>query len=652
MMALDVTVRIARLAQVKNFATVRMSFKGGGPMRLNRIVKALALALIGTCAAVAVAGERTSVIAFSGQAAPGQQGLTFQSVDYAAINNAGQIVFNGKLQGESVTPLNDTGYFIGTAPSSLALAAREGDPIENYPGGMLGLSSFWPTSFSDSGQLAFRGNITTITPVFIGGIFLTGPTGTPVRALAVAGQNYPDGSGEKWGSNVGVALNGGTAAVVDRYKSVWSGSSPEKLTLVARSGDKVGDETIYEIRPGQVRIAQGGLTVFDAQLTPDGTAASARGAILAAIGAAGPITIFKAGQLASNAPAETRFEAFTLQGLSRGGQTLIHAALTGPGITTSNDRGLWLAPNPASMSPLGPAKIVQEGDPAPGMGPSAKFLQVYDNPILTGDGRAVFEASTSGGAGNTFGVWEARAHAQPQRLIGPGDSAAGLPAGVTIQSIYYRASNAAGQSTFGVPLTGAGVGQSNAAAIIGYDPTLGRVLLVRQGDSVEIAPGDVRIIKEFGLSFGGLGRMPGGTGHDGLITPLNDAGVVAFQATFTDDTQAILTARVPVAGDATNDGVVNGEDFQKLFENFGKTFDAGDRSKADFDLDGSVSFGDFQMLERNFGYAPPGISARPTPADYAQLAQFAAAVPEPGTLAFIAAMAASALKRRRGHQRF
>ena len=617
-------------------------------MRLNRIVKAVAMALIGTCATVAFAVERTSVIALSGQAAPGQQRVTFESVDYAAINNAGQVVFNGKLQGESVTPLNDTGYFIGTGPSSLALAAREGDPIENYPGGMLGLSSFWPTSFSDSGQLAVRGNVTTITPVFIGGIFLTGPTGSPVRALAVAGQNYPDGSGEKWGSNLGVALNtGGTAAVVDRYKSVWSSSLPEKLTLVGRSGDMVGDETIHEIRPGQVRIAQGGLTVFDAQLTPDGTAASARGAILAAIGAAGPITIFKAGQLASGTPAETRFEGFTLEGLSRGGQTLIHAALTGPGITTANDRGLWLAPNPASMSPLGPAKIVQEGDPAPGMGPSAKFLQVYDDPILTGDGRAVFEATTSGGAGSTFGVWEARPHAPLQRLIGPGDSAAGLPPGVTIQSIYYRASNAAGQSTFGVPLTGAGVGQSNAAAIIGYDPTLGRVLLVRQGDSVEIAPGDVRIIKEFGLSFGGLGRMAGGTGHDGLITPLNDAGVVAFQATFTDGTQAILTARVPVAGDATNDGIVNGEDFERLFENFGKTFEGGDRSKADFDLDGNVNFGDFQMLERNFGYAPPGMSAGLSPADYARLGEFAWSVPEPGTIAFIAMMAACGLARRR-----
>jgi hypothetical protein len=88
-------------------------------------------------------------------------------------------------------------------------------------------------------------------------------------------------------------------------------------------------------------------------------------------------------------------------------------------------------------------------------------------------------------------------------------------------------------------------------------------------------------------------------------------------------------------GDATFDGVVDHNDFEVLFENFGKT---GDWSKGDFNSDGIVNFADFQLLERNFGPAPVA-SDSPAPGE--------ASVPEPELVFFAAGIALVARRRRR-----
>ena len=603
------------------------------------IAKLIAPAVLAASSTLAAASERSSVIALSGQAAPvSETGVTFKTVDYPAINNAGQVVFQGRLQGGSVSPLNDLGYFMGSAPSALAVAARNGDSVENHHGS-LWLNTYWPSSFNDAGQLAFSGRVNTALTVIINAAFVTKPGGGAVHALAVQFQPYPDGSGDQWGGSLGVALNHrGTAAVLDRYSSLWSGSSAASLQLVARSGEPTNgppDDTIYDLMPGRFRINDSGFAVLGARLATGGGTGIAS-AVLFGQGRSGPgnaLEIVRSGRTAFGAPDGTTFGGVTLEGFSRANRTLVHAALQGPNISTANDTGLWQFPNPLSLSPEGPAKVVQEGDPAPGFGPGVTFGPIATpGTIFTGDGRAVFKVGLRGVS--NFGVWEARAGSSPKRLLSVGDTVAGAPPGTTISSISYIAANAVGQATVG-----------GTGAIFGYDPSLGAVLLVNQGDEVEVAPGDIRTIKHFGLSAGGLGRMIGGTGHDGLITPLNDAGVLSYQATFTDDSQAILTVRVPVAGDATNDGIVDAQDFHILYENFAKS--GGDRALGDFNLDGKVNFGDFQMLERNFGRAPPGMSAGVSAADYAEMLAFGRSVPEPGGMGIVALAVVGGLTRRR-----
>jgi hypothetical protein len=206
------------------------------------------------------------------------------------------------------------------------------------------------------------------------------------------------------------------------------------------------------------------------------------------------------------------------------------------------------------------------------------------------------------------------------------------------------AANDADQALFGGHLITSGGGQTQA--LFGYDPSLGVVTLAKAGDAVEVEPGVTKTIASFTVG-GDDFIFPFNSTRTGRGAALNDAGEVAYRAVFTDNSQAVLVTRIPVAGDATFDGILNIADFNVIYANFGKTFPGGNRSKGDFNLDGGVDFGDFQMLERNFGYAPPGMSAGVAPADSARLGEFARSVPEPGTLAFITLTAACGLARRR-----
>jgi hypothetical protein len=183
-------------------------------------------------------------------------------------------------------------------------------------------------------------------------------------------------------------------------------------------------------------------------------------------------------------------------------------------------------------------------------------------------------------------------------------------------------------------------------ALVGYDPSLGLVPLVRAGEMVEVAPGMRKTVSRFILSQDDY-LVHTGSWNDGMPRSLNDQGEVAFHAQFSDGTIAVMSTRIPVAGDATSDGIVDATDFQRLFDNFGKSFTGGDRSKGDFDMDGVVSFIDFQMLERNFGRSPVGFASTVGAADRTRVAEFGATVPEPAGATVLPLAAVCGLSRRR-----
>jgi hypothetical protein len=117
--------------------------------------------------------------------------------------------------------------------------------------------------------------------------------------------------------------------------------------------------------------------------------------------------------------------------------------------------------------------------------------------------------------------------------------------------------------------------------------------------------------------------------------------------------RSALGATVLLDGDADFNGSVGSGDFSLLAANFGDVSGNATWSMGDFDQDGRVTSGDFSLLAANFGTSVPGapVSAAPTPADWAALVAFGAAVPEPGTASLVAACCLIATTQRRRRRR-
>jgi hypothetical protein len=95
-----------------------------------------------------------------------------------------------------------------------------------------------------------------------------------------------------------------------------------------------------------------------------------------------------------------------------------------------------------------------------------------------------------------------------------------------------------------------------------------------------------------------------------------------------------------IFGDANWDGLVNLADFNRLAANFGQANKVW--TDGDFNYDGTINLADFNRLAANFGMSASG--AVVTPQDWANLA---AAIPEPGALASVAAAGVLGLATRR-----
>ena len=148
----------------------------------------------------------------------------------------------------------------------------------------------------------------------------------------------------------------------------------------------------------------------------------------------------------------------------------------GPGVTPLNELALWVHPaDPAADLRL----AVRAGDRAPGTEEEVVF-RAFSTHVLNAEGQLAFTAAVGGPTvsvanGNVFGIWVER---QPGELE----------------------------------------------------------LVAREGDDLEVAPGDFRQIAQ--LAF------QSNTGNsDGQPTGFNDAGDLAFRATFVDGSSGVFVSR-------------------------------------------------------------------------------------------------------------
>jgi hypothetical protein len=532
-----------------------------------------------------------SLVARTGSQAPGAPGGVNFRIDPAfelfspVLNDAGQTAFYGGLTNGSIG-------FWSEGSGDLALVARSGVQAPGAPAGVnlsfsSGLNPFhldWP-KLNNSGQTLFVGSLTGA------GVNSTNNWGVwsnafgSLELVARAGDQVPGGpSGMTYGTNTAAApipvfstaLNhvgrialwanvSGTGVVDDQSYGIWSGHS-KNLTLAALSGDAA---------PG----------------TPSGV----RFEILS-----GPVALNNLGQI------------------------VLGANLVGTGVNNSNLEGLWS--NRSGNLEL----IARRGSQAAGTPIGVNYLFGPPSyPVLNDAGKIAFRSYLTGSGVNStneLGIWS-DGSGELTLVARTGSQAPGTDEGVNFFDLHLPSINSAGQTAFRANLIGDGVDVTNNRGIWATDTKGALQLIVRTGNQMEVAPGDVRTIGE--LDF----VTATGNG-DSRPSAFNNFGQLVFWASFTDGSQGVFVSNAVahVPGDFNSDGTVDAADYVVWRKGLGTTYDQNHygvwRSHFGASLgsgSGSAGYG-----HRDSG---PGASTEP----------LSAAIPEPGCGILVAVAGLSAL---------
>jgi hypothetical protein len=286
-------------------------------------------------------------------------------------------------------------------------------------------------------------------------------------------------------------------------------------------------------------------------------------------------------------------------------QTVYEATLSGPGVIDASNHGVFYQDAGAP-----PTRLMRDGTPAPGTAAGVNFSNalgdVQAKPVINAAGKALFHYGLTGPGvttANDLGLW-AGTPGNLAKVVREGDPAPGLGAGATFTSIsggLNRAINGAGQVAFEAFFNapggaGGGLFAQDASGVI--------QLIARTGQSIQIAPGDVRTIETLQI----INTGPTGN-QDGRATFFNDQGHLAFRATFTDaeETDAILVsdgvANPYRAADFQEDHDVDAGDLAQWRANFGLATGAL-HAHGNADFDGDVDGHDFLVWQQQRGSGP------------------------------------------------
>ena len=497
-------------------------------------------------------GVSFRTVAMSGESAPGAGGATFTEFmipgaahSHLVINNSGDVGFYARVAGSGVTNATQSGVW-SEAAGNLRLVAREGSHAPGTPSGVnFSFGSpftFEPEPvFSATGLAAFDGGLTgsgvstANTGIWSeggGALHLVARKGSPAPGTAsgVTFNLLADPKVDANGRATFLATVAGSGVSGLNERGIWTERSGATQLLV-RGGDpapgapvgvRFGSYLEWDLNSAGRIALRGGLT------GPGIDFFSGEGVWVE--GAGGLDLVTRAGQAAPGTEPGVNFFGFLNPTLSDAGHVVFRAGLTGAGVSSDNQDGIW-------------AKVDQEvelvardGSVAPGTVGDVRFTH-FTSPIINNAGQIAFRALLGGGdvdSSNNMGLWMASG-GETKLLLQKGAPAPGAGPGVTFNFLGDPELNSTGQVAFHGMLQGPGVDSTNNFGIWAVGAH-GLELVARTGQLFEVAPGDQRTIESllFGTnavqSFRGMG--------------FNDLGQLAFFAKFTDGSKGIFVADV------------------------------------------------------------------------------------------------------------
>ncbi len=484
-------------------------------------------------------------------------GVSFTSFNTPVLNSAGQTSFVGSVTGTGVNFVNDTGMWSEGGGSGLDLIAREGNVAPGI-GPSVNFSEFpFAPLLNSEGKTAFFGRFagTGVTGQNDDGIWLKG--GGSGLALFVREGNAAPGTGTGVNftgfenlllNDAGqIAFSGfltGTGVTELNERGIWSDGGGAGLALIARSGNAApgtGAGVKFSIFEKPV-LNNAGQMAFFGSLTGTGVTTFNNRGIWSEGGGSGLALVARGGNAAPGTDAGVNFIGFFDPVINDLGQIAFRGIVTGTGVTSSNDYGIWSQGGGSGLS-----LIAREGDAAPGTGPGVSFSFLND-PVFNGAGQIAFRGNITGtgvSSSNNVGIWSESGGGGLALIAREGDAAPGTGPGVDFSALGTPVLNGAGQIAFVGNLRGAGVDSSNIDGIWATDRDGFLKLIVRQGDLFDVNEDplidELRTLKS--VNFVSLSIVGSGN-EDGRASGFNDLGQLVFRAEFTDGSSGIFVSNI------------------------------------------------------------------------------------------------------------
>lgn len=532
------------------------------------MIGAAAVGLAGGAYAGSIIQNSGNVVAYVGMEVPGMPGLFFGgsgAFDSPVLAEDGSVLFRGRLVGAGVTSGNERGLFRGTNQSNVSAAIRGGDAAPGVPGftlnsasGLSGLGSGY--RLSPTGEMLWGSSLNTGVSSN-DSVMYTGTPGGGFSILAREGDAAPGTAGATLSSsfnspsqaNTGLtrfgrvlfksSLSGGDVVGTTNNEAWYTGTTGA-TSIMVRKGDNVlgtGETAASLGFLGQINNS--GQVLFDLTLGGTATTANDRSLWIHTPGSGNSLVLREgdaapgtAGASFGNA-ANSWVPGTSSNQFTRSGKLMMATDLTGGDVVAGvNDRAIY------ELTASSKTLVSRRGDVAPGAG--GLLIANYNNSSvsLNDSGKAGFQVSLdSGDTSNDSAILTGTAGGLAL-VAREGEVAPGTGGAAVFGSMFgtSMSMNDKGQILFTNTLNGvAGViAPTTRSALYFYDPNDATTYQVaRAGQTLELAPGDVRVMSSFGTaSSNNTDGADLGFGHD---------GTVAVRVNFVGNTSAIVTFVVP-----------------------------------------------------------------------------------------------------------
>jgi hypothetical protein len=417
------------------------------------------------------------LVARRGDEVPGLgSGVTFANLGNAWISDSGHVGFDAHIQGTGVTVANDRGLWTDRE-GSLAQVVREGSPTPGMPG-VVFADGPYATIFNGDKFVFFQyiAGPTIGIPLSLwsegsGELSLVARNGAPDPATGDPfGMTNHDWEGHKLNSVGQLAFSEGMGA--GSNQKIWFDDAGS-LSLIAGTGGAApgtGAGVTFQRLYSPI-LNDVGKVAFRASLT--GTGITLTNDIGIWSGEGGDLTLrVRKGTQAPGLTSGVTFSSLREYPLfNDAGHLAFSGRVTGNGITSSNNLGIWS--DASGVMTL----VARSGDPVPDLGPDVTLSLTNSSMDMNDSGQIAFYAqlfkSTSPiGIGSLWaqdseGVVQLIAHTGMQLDV---DNGTGVDLR-TISTLYFNSINDVGQVAFAAHFTDGlqGFFVSNAVASADYD---------------------------------------------------------------------------------------------------------------------------------------------------------------------------------------